>query len=278
MRKISFKRNGLILKSVIVTIILLGTTACSSDLDIVQEEEQSMDAEEETTSDNEEQEQEENTTDSENDSSADCTNENTVFNEEEGFLKVEFENAAFSGDWELRTDGDTFSGDGYMVWTGDQYLNSPGNATVTFKLNISNPGTYRFLWNSAVKNGNSGSEHNDSWLRFNDAADFYGLQGTDSYVYPKDTGKTPNPDGSSKDGWFKVYRSGSDVDFKWMSRTSDNDAHNIYVKFDSPGTYLMEVSPRSSSHGIDQFILFKDTVAENEATSGDADFSKTTCN
>ncbi|QLG45186.1 hypothetical protein [Costertonia aggregata] len=236
-------------------------TSCSKDSDVSADE----------TSETEEIEQTDNETSS-------CDNAtNYVFIEKDGLVKVEFENAEFSGDWKLKKDGNSFSGEGYMVWEGSQYLNAPGNSIASYTIKIQNPGTYRFLWSSAIKNGNNGTEHNDTWLRFNDAADFYGLKGTDSYVYPKDTGKTPNPNGSSKEGWFKVYRSGNNLDFIWMSRTSDNDAHDIYVEFDTAGAYVMEISPRSSNHGIDQFVLFKDTVAKDVAISTETAFSNIIC-
>ena len=182
---------------------------------------------------------------------------NFVFNESNGLVLAEFEDAEFTADWILKTDGTKYSGEGYMVWEGNQNLSNPGIGTATFKLQIENPGTYQFIWHSAVTIGDNGTDHNDTWLRFNDADDFYAqnTQGT-STVYPKDTGKTPNPEGATKDGWFKVYRSGNDLDFKWQSTTYDNNGHNVFVVFNNPGTYLMEISARSSGHGIDKFALF----------------------
>lgn len=200
-----------------------------------------------------------------------------VFNEKDGLLLAEFEDAEFTADWSLKTDGNNYSGAGYMVWEGDQSLGNPGNGTATFKLNIENPGTYQFIWNSSVTLGDNGTEHNDTWLRFNDAADFFGFKAqTNSTVYPKDTGKTPNPEGASKDGWFKVYRGGNDLDFKWQSATNDGDAHDIFVVFNAPGTYLMEISARSSGHGIDKFALFNSNVSKTDATNS-TDFSAISC-
>lgn len=207
-----------------------------------------------------------------------CTNPiDFIFNENNGLIAVEFENAEFSGDWKLKSDGEKHTGDGYMVWEGDQYLGNPGNGLATFKIKITNAGTYRFMWHSAVKMGNAGSDHNDTWLRFNDADDFYGQNGDGtSTVYPKGTGKTPNPEGASADGWFKIYRSGNDLDFKWQSSTFDNNGHNIFIVFDNPGTYLMEISVRSAGHGIDKFVLFNDTFSVADATES-AEMSVISC-
>jgi len=200
-----------------------------------------------------------------------------IFNEKDGLVNIEFENTDFSNDWKLKSDGSSFSGNGYMVWEGEQHLGNPGNGKATFRIRIEHTGTYQFLWKSAVKIGNNGTDHNDTWLRFNDANDFYGQKGT-SKVYPKDTGKTPNPEGASKDGWFKIYRSGSNLDFKWQASTFDNNGHDIFVDFQEPGIYTMEVSARSSGHAIDKFVLFKDTFTNAEATSDMTVLSEITCN
>lgn len=199
-----------------------------------------------------------------------------VFNEQNGLVNVEFESAEFSEDWTLNTDEPDFTGDGSMVWNGSQNLNQPGVGRTTFKININTPGIYRFVWRSAVTIGNDGTEHNDTWLRFDDADDFFGQNGS-SIVYPRDRGKTPNPNGSSEDGWFKIYRSGSDLGFKWQARTSDNNAHDIYVTFEDAGIYTMEISARSSGHAIDRFVLFTDAYSLNEATDETNALSEISC-
>ncbi|WP_044398559.1 hypothetical protein [Lacinutrix sp. Hel_I_90] len=163
------------------------------------------------------------------------------------------------------------------MWSGANSFGAPGNGLASFKLKITNPGTYRFIWRSAVKEGTNGTESNDSWLRFPDADDFYGEKENGSIVYPAGLGKTPIPNGASTAGWFKIYRSGTDLDFKWQSSTSDNDAHQIYVVFSAPGIYNTAVSGRSFGQAIDKFILFKETeYTLNEAT-GATTFSEITC-
>ncbi|WP_282164604.1 hypothetical protein [Cellulophaga baltica] len=199
-----------------------------------------------------------------------------VFNENGGLLRVEFEDAVFDSDWKLKNDDAATSGEGYMVWEGDQSLGTPGMGLATYALQVTVPGTYRFVWKSAVKTGDSGSDHNDTWLRFNDASDFFAQKG-ESIVYPADSGKTPNPEGATKDGWFKIYRSGSNLDFKWQSSTFDNNAHDIFVTFSAAGTYTMEISARSSGHAIDEFVLFTDAISLADATSDTASKSTITC-
>ncbi|MEM1260279.1 MAG: hypothetical protein AAGH81_17270 [Bacteroidota bacterium] len=202
-----------------------------------------------------------------------------VFEESNGIVSIEFEDNNFPDGWVLRSEGSDFSGTGYMQWEGNPSMGNPGNGMVTFPVRITNPGTYRFVWHSAFRLGNNGTEHNDSWLRFPDAADFFGRKGNGSVVYPNGTGKQPNPAGSSSDGWFKIYRSGNDTSFKWQSATSDHDAHDIFVTFSGPGVYLMEVSVRSDYHAIDRILLFEENIDQNNAFDAADTFSqKTTCN
>ena len=209
----------------------------------------------------------------------DCPNVGFVFEESDGIISIEFENNDFPDGWKLKTDVANVSGQGYMQWEGSPSLSNPGNGKVTFPLKITNTGTYRFIWRSSFRKGSNGTEHNDTWLRFPDAKDFFGENSSGSKVYPSGVGKSPNPHGASKDGWFKIYRSGNNNDFNWQARTSDNDAHDIYVIFDSPGVFLLEVSARSDFHGIDRMLLFKENISQNDAL-GEADtFSnKISCN
>ncbi|MBC2839267.1 hypothetical protein [Robiginitalea sp. SC105] len=210
----------------------------------------------------------------------DCpANVGYVFAESEGIVSIEFEDSAYPDGWVLKTDVSGVSGDGYLQWEGSPSLGSPGNGTITFPIRIATTGTYRFTWYSSFRKGDNGTEHNDSWLRFPDADDYFGRQGDGSTVYPAGSGKEPNPNGASADGWFKIYRSGNDNAFSWQARTSDNDPHDIYVTFSMPGIYLMEVSARSDFHGIDRILLFREDISQNMAIDRAAEFSvKETCN
>ena len=62
------------------------------------------------------------------------------------------------------------------------------------------------------------------------------------------------PEGAGGQGWFKVYSSGAN-NWKWSTNTSDNDAHQIFATFSTPGTYNILLSARSSSHAIDRMVL-----------------------
>ena len=182
--------------------------------------------------------------------------------EENGLVVIEAERLALGSGWVNKTTVNGYTGNGYIDWQGADSFNTPGQGTITAKIKINTPGIYLFQWRSKVGEGTNSTESNDSWLRFPDADDFYGQKGT-SKVYPKGSGKTPNPNGATSNGWFKVFLSGT-TNWTWASKTSDNDSHQIYVKFDTPKTYTMEISGRSKHHLIDRIVLSKD---ESNATN-----------
>ncbi len=189
--------------------------------------------------------------------SGNSTTCNADYEEVGGMVIMEAENLQVAGtNWKVQTNVAGFTGNAYINWTGSNSFGNPGNGLITTKINIKTPGKYRFQWRSKVGLGTNSTEHNDSWLRFPDASVFYGEKGNGSKVYPRGTGLSPNPKGSSKDGWFKIYLSGS-TNWTWVSKTSDNDGHDIYVEFDSPGVYTMEISGRSQSHFIDRVALYR---------------------
>ncbi len=177
------------------------------------------------------------------------------FEEQNGLVIIEAESIDTPGGWSKNSGAAGYTGSGYLEWEGGDSFNTPGNGTTTTKIKINDPGTYRFQWRNKVGLGNNSTEHNDSWLRFPDAADFYG-QKNSNIVYPKGSGKTPTAAGAGSNGWFKIYLSGS-TNWTWSTKTSDHDPHDVYVVFDSPGIYTMELSGRSDHHLIDRISLSK---------------------
>ena len=193
------------------------------------------------------------TDDDDNDDGDDTACE-SGFVETNGLVVIETENLDFPSGWSRKTEADGYTGNGYLEWLGGDNFGSPGNGKITTTIKISTTGTYLFEWRNKVGEGTNTTESNDSWLRFPDADDFYGEKSNGSRVYPKGSGKSPSPNGAGSDGWFKVYTGGT-TNWNFSSNTSDNDAHKIYVKFDSPGTYTLEISGRSNHHLIDRMVL-----------------------
>ena len=180
-----------------------------------------------------------------------------------GLVVIEMESGAIVDDWFLDTAKGDYTGSGYYQWGGSNHFSTPGNGLIDYKIKIETTGTYRFQWRSQIAVGSDTSEHNDSWLRFPDADLFFGQKG-DSIVYPGGSGNTPNPNGTSKDGWFKIYVKHLG-EWGWGTKTSDHDAHDIYVTFDDPGVYTMQISGRSTGHAIDRLVLYTDAVSTNTA-------------
>ncbi len=175
------------------------------------------------------------------------------YEEKNGLVVMEAENLSYSSSWRSRNTVSGYTGSGYLVWEGSDYFHSPGNGLITTKIQINKTGTYKFQWRSKVGKGTQSTEHNDTWIRFPDADNFYAQRGT-SVLYPAGSGKSPTPDGAGSGGWFKAYLSGT-TNWTWSTLTNDGSGYEIYVTFNSPGEYTMEISARSSYHLIDRIIL-----------------------
>ena len=194
-----------------------------------------------------------------------------AFIESDGLVVIEMESVeTLPGSWKNAADySTTFSpnvsnpaaatGGDFIIWQGGQSLGTPGNGLLTYPVQITTPGVYKFQWRNQVGNGMNTTEHNDTWLKI-EADAFYGLQSGTNIVCPKGfdgsndcTGDVPV--GAGANGWFKIYSSGAN-NWSWVSNTSDSDAHQIFARFDAPGTYNILVSARSSSHAIDRMVMF----------------------
>jgi len=206
-----------------------------------------------------------------------------AFIEENGLVVIEMESADnLPGSWEdINSYSTTTSpninnptgatGGNFIVWQAGQNLGNPGVGTITYQVQITNPGTYQFKWRNQVGLGTNTTEHNDTWLKI-EADEFFGSKnGGASIVCPNGAPSgtctsTTGLNGSSSGGWFKVYSSGAN-NWSWVSNTSDNDAHQIFATFDNPGVYNILVSARSSSHAIDRMVLVNQSLAGNNGQS-----------
>lgn len=182
----------------------------------------------------------------------------------DGIVVIEAEKDSLPDGWNLETEIPEFTGNGYIVWRGEDSFGDPGNGLISYSVHISTPGTYRFNWRSRITIGNNFTEHNDNWLKIPDADDFFARKANGEIVYPHGSGKTPNPEGAGSDGWFKAYMNtvGS---WKWDANTFDNDPHQIYTTFEQEGTYTILVSGRSNGHGIDRMVLSHSVISDEEA-------------
>lgn len=198
-----------------------------------------------------------------------------VFEEKDGLLIIETENATIPTGWVASNGVADFTGTGYIQWEGDNNFSKTGEGLINYKIRVSTAGTYRFQWRSRINEGTNATESNDAWLKFPDAADFFAVK-NNSTIYPKGSGKTPNPEGGGGDGWFKVYMNQADR-WSWQARTSDNDAHNIFVTFSAAGDYTIQLSGRSKGFAIDRMVLYLDTVNSTTATDANENESNIVC-
>lgn len=182
----------------------------------------------------------------------------------DGIVVIEAEKDSLPTGWSLETEIPEFTGDGYIVWRGEDSFGNPGNGLISYSVHINTPSTYRFNWRSRITIGNDFTEHNDNWLKIPDADDFFARKANGEIVYPHGSGKTPNPEGAGSDGWFKAYMNtvGS---WKWDANTFDNDPYQIYATFEQEGTYTILVSGRSNGHGIDRMVLSHSVISDEEA-------------
>ncbi|WP_299313157.1 Ig-like domain-containing protein [uncultured Aquimarina sp.] len=219
-----------------------------------------------------------------NGSSGGGDNCDTVYEEKNGLVIIETENLSIAGNWQKKNAISGFTGAGYLEWTGPDHFNDPGNGVINTKIKINSAGRYKFQWRSKVGEGDNATEANDTWLKFPDASDFYAQKGSER-VYPKGSGKTPNPEGAGSEGYFKVYSTGT-TNWTWTSKVSDNDPHDVFVEFDSPGTYTMLISGRSKHHIVDRVTLnrtstnatnlsLEETLCDDNTGDGDSNASIT---
>lgn len=213
-----------------------------------------------------------------------------------GVLVIQAEDLPLSGSWSIgnNVSFSGFTGSGYIVWTGSSQNNRPGSGLIEIDLAIPEAGRYRLDWYNRIGMGTDTREHNDTWVQFPDSTDYYGADDTpdgETRRYPKplcdDAAEMAQrsaipgviestcPSGSTRDGWLKVYSTNAN-DWRWSARTSDNDAHDIFVEFAEPGVYTLELSARADFHLIDRIVLHREDVATNIAR--DLGLATTTCN
>jgi len=190
----------------------------------------------------------------------------------DGVLVIEAESLPVTEAWSVGSDGDA-SGGFFVEWTDGSNNQDTSRGRFEVRLRFDDPGLYRLQIRNRVGRGNEPTEHNDTWFRFPDVADFFAFKGPaddQRRVYPRprcnddevtgmveardDVRRVRCPEGSSRDGYFKVYSS-SALDWRWSARTSDNDPHEVHVEVAEPGVYTMGMAARGDFHQLDRIVL-----------------------
>lgn len=206
----------------------------------------------------------------------------------DGLIVIEAESLPITKDWSIQTDEPGYYADGYIGWSGPSFNGDPSHGIMEVTIFVAEAGRYRLQWRNRIGMGDNTTEHNDSWVRFPDAADFFGVQAAgddERRVYPRpicedkaameEVLALPNVieaecvEGSSTDGWFKVYSSGAS-DWSWSTRTNDNNGYDVVVEFDEPGDYAFTMAARGDFHLIDRIVIHEVDVSNDDVQDPDA--------
>lgn len=178
------------------------------------------------------------------------------FQMQNGLLVVEIESAPPADDWEIRTELSGASGS-YYYWNYPNAINRDTSIGVMeYHVNISEAGRYRFQLRSARGPIDNNTEENDAFIRVMGT-------GSEAIAIKSSTGDQV----SMGNDWFKVYQNERGRDWTWRTAHVDNNAHNVYLEFDSAGVYVVGVTGRSQKFSVDRWVVYdEDQYSEGEAT------------
>lgn len=160
-----------------------------------------------------------------------------VFYEQEEMVIIEAESVPEEGDWKLKTAHAGYTGNGYYEWTGPDHFFAGGEGILRYDFMINAPGLYQFQLRS-FNPDNDHTEHNDVWLKF-----------------PGQQVLLENHETIPADEWVKVFHY---ITQSWTWLTITEGGYKVFVYFDQPGRYTVELSGRSSKFAIDRMALHKD--------------------
>ncbi len=177
--------------------------------------------------------------------------------EKDGLLSVEMESVRLSDGWIMGSETDSLGKSvDFIYWGGEQYFNETGHGILEIPIYINSAGTYRIDWRMKVGKGEDVTQHNDYWLKM-DGAQIYAQNHKGHKVFPRPACQYVEgydcPNGSSDDGFFKVY--GQKSHFGWHAHTSDHNGHELYVDIETPGHYEIIINARSSYCYLDKILL-----------------------
>jgi hypothetical protein len=192
--------------------------------------------------------------------------------EKNGMIVIEAENMILSDLWTKDHIAGS-SNDSCIIWKGKSYFKQPDEGIISAQFEIFSAGKYTFKMRTKVGLGNDNTEHNDTWVKFPEANEFYGVKNAHR-IYPVGSAGLPFMDNGSatRMGYLKIFSSGS-LDWTWNSLTYDEESYDVMVEFEKPGVYTVQLAARSDYHVIDQLILFRSTMSNPYA----ADVKETLC-
>lgn len=156
----------------------------------------------------------------------------SAFLEQNGLVVVEIESAPLAGSWVKETAVAGYTGSCYYTWNkGTPTSITPaGEGVLTYKIKITNAGTYFFRWHNYHNYPADQTLENDSWLKVDNGS------------------------------WIKCFQNSGNAGYwNWVCKLEPShgvfEDPNYYL---SAGYHTIQVSGRSYRHSIDRFHLSKD--------------------
>lgn len=163
--------------------------------------------------------------------------ENPIFLEKNGIVIVEAESITISEGWELQTNVEGYSGEGYLTWTPSTNVQANGQGLLAYSFKISNAGNYTVK----IRNYHpceDFTECNDIFLKMNDTE------------------------------WRKNFNH-TLAEWDWNSRQDVNHVFSDATYALKEGTHTLYLSGRSQDFSIDKIAIFHEASPENTYQSAD---------
>lgn len=153
-----------------------------------------------------------------------------IFTEQNGIVVGEAENATTPSNWPKETSTGGFTGAGYIRYTGGQTFNNPPNSqTVSYTIDITTPGTWKFQMRSR-KDGPVHDVQNDTWVRMDNGP------------------------------WVKHFLEGLNSTGQWSFNTLAEPLLRppfVVQEYNlSAGRHTLQFAGRSTGHKIDRWHLY----------------------
>ncbi|GAB5408954.1 MAG: hypothetical protein BalsKO_13190 [Balneolaceae bacterium] len=157
--------------------------------------------------------------------------ENPIFLEKNGIVMVEAENVTISEGWELETDVEGYSGEGYLTWTPATNVQPNGQGLLAYTFKITNQGIYKVK----IRNYHpceDFTECNDIFLKMNDTE------------------------------WRKNFNH-TLAEWDWNSRQDVDHVFSDASYELEEGVHTLYLSGRSQDFSIDKIAIFHEASTEN---------------
>lgn len=187
-----------------------------------------------------------------------------IYEEVGGVVIIEAENrTADLGEWNIETTelNNSFTGSGYLEFTGNSTTNGPVNSPIEYQFKINEPGTYELHLRCARETVDGRTDvANDCYVRVD--GDYE--EGSDG------SNQAPLETLMSDTKFF----GGNDKSFTWadgnkLDLGGENNKRSALYDFKAGETYTLVVSGRSQLFKLDRIMFRKTSVNESDAESLD---------